>query len=60
MVEEVRNISGYYEDSEAKYKMKTPSYAIQVGNTLKRCANVVCGLGIRKMDREMRESKFIF
>ena len=59
MVKQVRAISGFYEDDEARYRMKTPSYAIQVGNTLKRCANVLCGLGIRRMDKAMRERKFL-
>ena len=60
VVEQVRVISGYYQGNEGKFVMKTPSYAIQVGNTLKRCANVVTGLGIRRKDKDMRDRKFYF
>ena len=60
VVKEVRNIAGYYQDAEGKFRMKTPSYAIQVGNTLKRCANVICGMAIRKKDKDLKDCKIYF
>jgi len=57
MVQAVQTIAGFRESEEDKGEMSIPSFAIQVGNHLKRVANVQAGLAIRSGDKALRDCK---
>ena len=57
VVHAIREISGFKAAADGKNEMEIPSYAIQVGNHLRRVANVIAGLAIRESDEEKRKSK---
>ena len=60
----VREICNHHDAVETmRPTMDIPSYALQVGNHLKRVANVIIGNGMREGNKELKERKlslFVF